>query len=136
MVKNNQQTWLVQGTIDIQDSARYLAKNAIDFYSKNYDGALRTLRNDLDGTLAAEVQFVQSHSVAPNNNFNRNTGDESKSRYMPRLVARSSDTLLLFIPNSDAPLNEVRAGTDAIRGKPVDDYPVTASKFIASSRLK
>jgi len=49
MVKNNQQTWLVQGSLDVQDSARYLARNTIDFYSKNYDGAVRTLRNDLDG---------------------------------------------------------------------------------------
>lgn len=133
MVKNNQQTWLVQGTIDIQDSARYLAKNAIDFYSKNYDGALRTLRNDLDGTLAAEVQFVQSHSVAPNNNFNRNTGDETKSRYMPRLVAQR-DTLLLFIPNSDAPLNEVRAELTH-QGKPVTTIQLQHPNLLPAADL-
>ncbi len=108
MVKNNQQTWLLQGTVDVKDSAQYLGNNALDFYSKAYDGSARVLRNDLTGDLAAEVQFVQSHSVAPNNNYNRNTADESQSRYMPRLVAQR-EALLLFIPNQDSGIQQVRA---------------------------
>ncbi len=117
MVKNNQQTWLVQGSVDVQDSAPYLAKNTIDFYGKNYDGAQRTLRNDLEGTLAAEVQFVQSHSVAPNTNFKRDTADETKSRYMPRIVAQR-EALLLFIPHNENSLKDVRAELTQ-NGKPV-----------------
>lgn len=133
MVKNNQQTWLVQGTLDVQDSARYLARNTIDFYSKNYDGAARTLRNDLDGTLAAEIQFVQSHSVAPNTNFSRDTADETKSRYMPRIVAQR-DTLLLFIPHADARLNEVRAELTH-NGKPVQTLQLQHPNLLPAADL-
>ncbi len=109
VMKSKQQTWLLQGAIAVKDSAAYLGNNALDFYSKTYDGTERVLRNDLVGDLAGEVQFVQSHSVAPNNNYNRNTADESQSRYMPRLVAQR-EALLLFMPTQDL-------GTDAVQAE-------------------
>ncbi|ASP37557.1 hypothetical protein CHH28_02200 [Bacterioplanes sanyensis] len=87
-----------RGTLTIEAAEAYQSNDKIDFYARNYDGQARTLRNDLRGELAGEIQFVQSHSVAPAGNFQRNTGDETQSRYMPRLVAQR-DALVLFFPH-------------------------------------
>lgn len=108
LAKNNQQTWVVSGELESKDKQAYLATSLLDFYSKDFDGALRQLRNDVSGGIAAEVQFVQSHSVAPNTNFKRNATDESKSRYMPSLVAQR-DALLLFMPHETEGIRAVRA---------------------------
>ncbi|WP_430460690.1 M66 family metalloprotease [Thalassolituus sp. LLYu03] len=96
------------GTLDVALASAYLGGGRIDFYGLDFDGNPRVLRNDLSGDLAAEIQFVQSHSVAPHDNYVRNTSDETLSRYMPRLVAQR-DALVLFIANDDLPRTEVTA---------------------------
>ncbi|WP_423187207.1 M66 family metalloprotease [Alishewanella sp. d11] len=108
LAKSNKHTWILQGEIIVKDSNQYAPRNLIDFYSKNYDGAPRLIRNDLTGALSGEVQFIQSHSVAPNNNFNRNTTDETQSRYMPNLVALR-DALILFIPDENTNISSLSA---------------------------
>ena len=70
-----------------------------DYYAEKFGGGVRALRNDLQGTLAGEVLFLQSHSVRPAGNFNRDSGDETRSVYSPRLVALR-EALLLFIPDT------------------------------------
>jgi hypothetical protein len=107
MAKNNQQTWVISGQLESKDKQAYLTPSLLDFYSKDMDGAPRQLRHDVSGGIAAEVQFVQSHSVAPNNNFERNTADETKSRYMPSLVAQR-EALLLFMPHETDGIRSVR----------------------------
>ena len=58
------------------------------FYDVDVTGGPRALRNDLQGgTLAAEVQFVQSHSMAPSGN---------DAREMPTPVALRSALLLVL----------------------------------------
>jgi hypothetical protein len=85
----------------VEPASKYRYSENNDFYDKDYDGNARHYRNDLIGSFAAEVQFVQSHSVAPNNNFQQNKLDETQSRYMPRPVALR-DALVVAIP-----LNEI-----------------------------
>ncbi|MBS9779838.1 MAG: ricin-type beta-trefoil lectin domain protein [Moraxellaceae bacterium] len=91
---------LFKGEIVVDDAGLYMKNpNISSFYNKNSN----ELRNDLEGDLAGEVQFVQSHSVAPNGNYQKNSADETKSRYMPNVVAQR-DALLLFIPKNDSPM--------------------------------
>ncbi len=71
--------------------------NAIGFYDQQFGGEKRTLRNDLNGELQGEVQFMQSHNVRPNGNFQRDAGDETSSIYNPRLVALR-ESLMFFTP--------------------------------------
>ncbi len=71
------------------------------YYDVVGKGAPRVLCNDLDGTLSAEVQFVQSHSVAPAGNA---------ALKMPQPVALREALLLLL---GDGPL----AGADASNDK-------------------
>ncbi len=87
-----------KGELTVVVGEAYQGGDKIDFYQLNFDGHTRTLRNDLSGDLDAEVQFVQSHSVAPNGNYQRNEADERQSRYMPRLVAQR-EALLLVLPH-------------------------------------
>jgi len=62
----------------------------LGFYDVDATGAVRKLRNDLEqGSLAGEVQFVQSHSMAPAGN---------DAREMPTPVALR-EALLLLIGN-------------------------------------
>lgn len=68
--------------------------NALGFYDQTADGQPRPVRNDLSGTLAAMLQFVQSHSVDPQ-------GNEAKN--MPRLTSER-EALLLVTPAPDQPL--------------------------------
>lgn len=67
---------------------------ALGFYDQTADGQPRPVRNDLTGTLAAMLQFVQSHSVDPQ-------GNEAKN--MPRLTSER-EALLLVTPDPDQPL--------------------------------
>lgn len=73
----------------------------IDFYDRPFDNKPRSYRNDLIGNLAGEVQFVQTHSVAPKHEDNLRIieEDQKKSQYKPDLVALR-DTLLLFMPEA------------------------------------
>lgn len=68
--------------------------NALGFYDQTADGQPRPVRNDLNGSLAAMLQFVQSHSVDPQ-------GNEAKN--MPRLTSERA-ALLLVTPNPAQPL--------------------------------
>lgn len=99
---SGEQTKRYRGLLSIHNDASYQSLAARDFYSKDFDGNARVLRNDLDGELAAEIQFVQSHSVAPNGNFSQNKADETKSRYMPMLTAQR-EALVLFLPQGPMP---------------------------------
>lgn len=76
------------------------------FYEHGFGGITRTYRNDLQGELAAEVLFLQSHTVRPRGNFERDAGDETRSVYAPSLVPLRS-ALLLFIPNYTQALHTV-----------------------------
>lgn len=96
---NGKHTVTLSGSLQVEHTAAYLPNTARDFYSQDFEGNKRGLRNDLSGgELRGEVQFVQTHSVAPANNFERNQADETQSKYMPRVTALR-DALLLFIPD-------------------------------------
>ncbi|MCD8522161.1 MAG: M66 family metalloprotease [Saccharospirillaceae bacterium] len=86
-------------TLTVRHGAEYKTAAGIDFYAEQFGGGERPLRNDLNGNLQGEVQFVQSHSVRPANNYVRDSGDETNSIYSPRLVALR-DALLVFIPTN------------------------------------
>ena len=86
-------------TLAVHHGAEYKTAASVDFYAEQFGGGERPLRNNLSGNLQGEVQFVQSHSVRPANNFVRDSGDETNSVYSPRLVAQR-DALLLFIPTN------------------------------------
>lgn len=87
------------GVINVYDGSSYLASTAIGFYDHQFGGANRVLRNDLFGQVEGEVQFMQSHNVRPNGNFQRDTGDETISIYSPRLVALR-EALVFFTPTN------------------------------------
>lgn len=99
---------LFEGTLAVAAAEQYLGTDLIDFYAKDYDGNERLLRNDLTGDLAAEIQFVQSHSVAANGNYQVDSGDQTRSRYMPKLVAQR-EALLLFMPQDGSTPGSVSA---------------------------
>ena len=70
-------------------SARYDEVDLKGFYDTDASGGTRAVRNDLDGTLPAMIQFAQSHTVDPNGNEARN---------MPRLTTER-EALLLVTPD-------------------------------------
>ena len=86
-------------TLSVHHGAEYKTAAPIDFYAEQFGGGERNLRNDLSGSLQGEVQFIQSHSVRPANNYVRDSGDETNSIYSPRLIALR-DALLVFIPTN------------------------------------
>ncbi len=101
--KKDSEKVVFKGDIVVDDAGLYMKNtNRTSFYNKTAN----ELRNDLQGDLAGEVQFFQSHSVAPNGNYQKNSADETKSRYMPNVVAQR-DALLLFIPKNGNPTNVV-----------------------------
>ncbi len=63
-------------------------ETTLGFYDYDKLGQTRTLRNDLNGSFAAMVQFAQNHVVNPNNN---------EKDYMPRLTSEK-EALLLVSP--------------------------------------
>jgi hypothetical protein len=65
-----------------------ISNKVLGFYDFNGQGENRLLRNDLTGSFAAMLQFVQSHAVNPKNN------EQDK---MPRLTTQK-DALLLVTP--------------------------------------
>lgn len=87
------------GSLAVLHSSALADSGKIDFYDQPFDGHARPYRNDLTGALAGEVQFVQTHAMAPEHavNFLENKDDQTKSQYMPDIVALR-DALLLFIP--------------------------------------
>jgi len=69
----------------------YLANDRLAFYDVDRHGNTRAIRNDLSGTLQGMVQFVQSHSVNPNNNDSQNHPD----------VVAQRQAMLLFTPANE-----------------------------------
>jgi hypothetical protein len=92
-------------------SARYDRIDALAFYDTDASGQPRALRNDLQGSLGAMVQFVQSHVVNPAGNEARN---------MPRLTTER-DALLLITPDAALGVIDSLALTVSVDGvaKPV-----------------
>lgn len=124
---NGSHRLILTDSIQVEHAAAFLNSQALDFYAKDFDGNPRALRNDLSGAgleggLEGEVQFVQSHSVAPAKNFERNTTDETKSKYMPRLTALR-DTLLLFIPKNGIEPTTMHAEV-SVNGEPLMTLPM------------
>lgn len=76
-------------------------KNILDYYATTYNGEKRQLRNDLTGALQGEIQFIQSHTAAPNNNWKENKQDQTQSIYRPNLVSLR-DALVVFIPTQES----------------------------------
>ena len=60
----------------------------IGFFDFDKFGLVRQIRNDLNGSFSAMVQFAQSHVVNPNNN---------ESKFLPRLTTEK-DAFLLVTP--------------------------------------
>lgn len=119
-VSNGSATAVYLGQLQIDRASDFTRLGLRSFYSQDFDGNPRQLRNDLQGALAAEIQFVQSHAVAPNGNFLQNKADETKSRYMPKLTAQR-EAMLLFIPQGDARPQSVQAQL-MINGVPVANF--------------
>jgi hypothetical protein len=71
------------------NSAAFDDVNVKGFYDVDSTGATRAVRNDLEGTLPAMIQFAQSHTVDPSGNEARN---------MPRLTTERA-ALLLVTPD-------------------------------------
>lgn len=69
------------------------------FYDLTAAGTARGLRNDLSGALAGEVQFVQSHSVAP-------AGNDAQE--LPRPVALREALLLVLTDGKPASADPVK----------------------------
>ena len=63
----------------------------IGFSDFDKSGFVRQIRNDLNGSFSAMVQFAQSHVVNPKNN---------ESQFLPRLTTEK-DALLLVIPTTE-----------------------------------
>jgi hypothetical protein len=91
----------LDSSLSVEHKASVLMPESLDFYATDYTGNKRVIVNHLSGDLAGRVKFVQSHSVDPSNNFERNAGDETQSLYMPRIVALR-EALLLFTPDTTA----------------------------------
>lgn len=107
-VSNGSATAVYSGTLQIDQASDFARPALRSFYAQDFDGNSRILRNDLQGGLAAEIQFVQSHSVAPNGNSQQNKADETKSRYMPKLTAQR-EAMVLFMPQGDSKPTAVQA---------------------------
>lgn len=99
---SDQSTSIWEGSFRTEDNAKYRDPEGYDAYAKDYDGNERTLRNDLEGTLRAEVQFLQSHSSAPDERDTINEADQTQSRYMPAITAQREALLLVLPEDHDA----------------------------------
>ncbi len=68
-----------------------IEKSILGFFDLDKFGFGRQIRNDLNGSFSAMVQFAQSHVVNPKNN---------EQEYLPRLTTEK-DALLLVTPTSE-----------------------------------
>lgn len=89
-----------KGPLRIEHSAKYRDPQGYDAYAHDYDGEQRALRNDLEGAWAAEVQFLQSHSSAPDERNTIDEDDQTQSRYMPAITAQR-EALLVVLPHEN-----------------------------------
>lgn len=95
-VNTTRQQW----TVIVDNGDQYDLLDAQDFYSLDINNAPRRLSNDLQGSLSAHVQFVQTHTIKASNNYHQDNADEFNSRYMPDLIPYRS-ALMLVIPHKD-----------------------------------
>lgn len=120
--------------LKVEHAAVYKGDDVLDFYSKDFDGNSRILRDDLSGgILQGEVQFVQSHSVAPAGNFERNKADETQSKYMPKLVALR-EALVLFLPEGKVQPTTVHAEV-SVHGEPLITLPMAHPNDLPASDI-
>ena len=112
----------LESSLTVAHKASLLTPDSLDFYDTNFAGNKRSTVNHLTGDLAGWVKFVQSHSVDPSNNFERNSADETQSRYMPRIVALR-DALLLFSPESMPAAISVEVEV-SLNGEVLGSYPM------------
>lgn len=88
----------------------------LGFYDYDKLGLARTLRNDLNGSFSAMIQFAQSHVVNPKNN---------EKDYMPRLTSEK-EALLLVTPliemgNIQSLKAEIYQGNQLLRTVDLDE---------------
>ncbi|MGR6873564.1 M66 family metalloprotease [Pseudomonas sp. HK3] len=112
----------LKSSLTVEHTASLLTPDSLDFYATDFAGNIRPVVNHLNGDLTGQVKFVQSHSVDPNSNFEQHAGDETQSRYMPRIVALR-EALLLFTPTTtSAPITmDVEV---SVNGEVLGVYPM------------
>lgn len=96
---NENKVVTIKGHLVVAHNAAFRDQPAYDFYAQDYGGK-SALRNDLGvGELQGEVQFVQSHAMAPSHedNYHVNKADQTLSQYKPDITPLR-ETLLLFMP--------------------------------------
>lgn len=89
-----------EGHFVVYHTAAVRKNNKIDYYDTPFDNQARQYRNDLQQSeLKGEVQFLQTHASTPSKEINHHVvkNDETKSQYMPNIVALR-EALLLFLP--------------------------------------
>lgn len=110
-----------EGTLAVLHTAAMQSTAADDYYQLTWDGKKRALRNDIDeGSLAGEIQFIQSHTSAPNGNWQPDVQDETKSVYRTD-VHSNREALLIFIPEEG--INPITVDvTVTVPGKVTETY--------------
>lgn len=98
--KNNKKQIIAESQLIVRHGAAFFDTADVDYYDLPFNGAARQYRNDLIGELEGEVQFVQSHAVAPlhEQNVAQDSGDETNSVYRSDVVAKR-EALVLFFPS-------------------------------------
>jgi hypothetical protein len=132
-VQTNENSLTRDHVLRVLPTDAYLAgEPALAFDATSYDGQPRKIRNDLSGgPLRGQVTFGQSHTVKPNRNFVRDTGDETRSVYKPKPVALR-DALLLFTP--DTPNTPVTVNVTALlNGEPAGSYAMNHPNVLPKS---
>src|SRR5699024_3656945 len=107
------------GHLSVHHASAALKNDQIDYYDTPFDGSPRQYRNDLEGgELKGEVQFLQTHASAPSQavNYNVVKEDETKSQYIPNIVALR-EASSLFIPEKGIEPNTSHVRVSA-PGKP------------------
>lgn len=88
--------------------------NAVAFYDIDGEGQPRAVRHDLNGSLPAMVQFVQSHSIDPAGNAAKN---------MPTL-ASEREALLLITPEPSLGKLQTLTLNASLNGQPLGTLPL------------
>src|SRR5699024_4822664 len=107
------------GHLSVHHTSAILKNKRTDFYHMPFNSEPSQYRNDLTGDLAGEVQFIQSHAVAPlhEQNVAPDSGDETQSVYSSDVVAKR-EAIVLFVPTNASDL--ITLDVDVlINGEPV-----------------
>src|SRR5699024_9637994 len=83
-------TIIFHGELVVYHGAAFRDNPGVDFYDTPFNNKAKQYRNDLNGDLAGEIQFLQSHAVAPlhKDNLVENSSDETQSVYRSDVVAK------------------------------------------------